>query len=499
MIEKIVILGGGSAGLLAALSLKRKLPRLAVKVVRSPEIGIIGVGEGTTPSFPGHLHDYLRLGRGPFFAAAKPTLKLGVRFLWGGEPFDYPFHAHHDFRHPDLPRPNGFYAPLGMADAGIFTALMSRDKALPADAAGQPLLHTGVAYHIENVQLVAWLEQACRASGVTIMDGMVRGAEVETDAGGSPLVTALRMDDGSCEPADFFIDCSGFRSELIGSALETPFVSFGDSLFNDRAIAGPRERADEPVRPYTTAEAMDAGWCWRIDHEHHINRGYVYSSAHLSDGGAEEEFRRKNPKVTNTRLVKFKTGRYAESWRGNVVGIGNAAGFVEPLEATALMIIALQCRALADGLLESNLRVTPPLRSLFNRFIGGVWDDTRDFLALHFKANHHMDTPYWQRCREEASLHGADPVVEFYREHGPSLLGKNVLLSANNPFGMEGYLALLTGMQMPHGNSHTITPAEAAIWERHRAEYARQAEQSLTIPQCLAAFRSPSMKWSAPS
>ncbi len=386
-----------------------------------------------------------------------------------------------------------------MEDAGPITAMMSRDKALPADAAGNPVLHTALAYHIENVQLVAWLEQACRASDVTITEGTVSGADVTTADDGSPHVSALNMEDGSHVTADLFVDSSGFRSELLGRALGTPFVSYSDSLFNDRAVAGPWERTDEPVRPYTTAEAMDAGWCWRIDHEHHINRGYVYSSAHLSDSEAEEEFRRKNPRVGSRRLVKFRTRRYAESWRGNVVGIGNASGFVEPLEATALMIIALQCSALADGLLESNRRVTPTLRSLFNRFIGGVWDDVRDFLALHFKPVRGLHTPYWQRCRTETALHGAEQVLQFYQEHGPSLLGRNVLLSANNPFGMEGYLAMLNGMQVPHANPHPISPAEAAIWHRHREEYARAAEQAITMPQCLAAFRSPAMNWSIPA
>jgi len=193
-------------------------------------------------------------------------------------------------------------------------------------------------------------------------------------------------------------------------------VDYRDSLFCDRAVVGGWERtADEPIQPYTTAETMDGGWCWRIDHEEIINRGYVFCSDHLGDNDAEAEFRRKNPRVQQTRVVPFRTGRYRRNWVHNVVGMGNASGFVEPLEATALMCICLQSRALADGLGETDDTPSPSMTSMFNLYLAGLWDEVRDFLAVHYKFNTRLETPFWQRCRAETALHGAAPLVQYFQ------------------------------------------------------------------------------------
>src|SRR5207245_3035829 len=141
--------------------------------------------------------------------------------------------------------------------------------------------------------------------GIAIHDDLV--SEVKQDEAG---VAGLVLKSGGTLAADLYIDCSGFGSLLLGKTLHEPYQSFAPTLFCDRAIWGGWQRTDEPIRPYTTAEAMDAGWCWRIDHEFLINRGYVYSSAFLSDEEAEREFRAKNPKVETTRPVKFVSGRY---------------------------------------------------------------------------------------------------------------------------------------------------------------------------------------------
>src|SRR4029077_4005543 len=137
-------------------------------------------------------------------------------------------------------------------------------------------------------------------------------------------ITALHLESGERVTADLFVDASGFRSELLGRTLEVPYLSFEQYLFCDRAVIGGWPRTDEPIKPYTVAETMDAGWCWQIEHEKWINRGYGYASNFITDKAALDEFLKKNPKVTNEpRVVKFRSGRYARNWVGNVVGIGN--------------------------------------------------------------------------------------------------------------------------------------------------------------------------------
>ena len=343
MIQNVVVLGGGSAGLLAALALKTHLPQLAVRVVFSREIGIIGVGEGSTADLPNHLHGFLGIDPADFHRRAKPTWKLGVHFEWGPRAaFDYTFTKTFIATAPGLPRPLGYYAWDDCDCLDLNAALMHAGRAFKRLPNGAPLLPRNIAYHMENADFVAALEHYAAARGVVFTEGKMRAVEP-----GAAGVAALVLESGERVTADLFVDASGFRSELLGTALGEPFVNFDDALFCDRAVAGGWARTTEPVLPYTRAETMDAGWAWQIEHERHINRGYVFSSAFISDDAAEAEFRRKNPRVEKTRIVKFRSGHYPRSWVGNVVALGNSGGFVEPLEATALFVIANASRALA--------------------------------------------------------------------------------------------------------------------------------------------------------
>ena len=467
-IRNVIVLGGGSAGLIAAIALKRRLPRLVVRVLRSPDIGVIGVGEGTTSQFPRVLFGTLGLAMDKFYAEAQPQWKLGLKFEWGPRShFFYSFSDANDERLQGLSRNNGFYANGGPSD--LWTALMEAGRVVPRSSAGLPAFfnHQHMAFHVENVKLVGYLEARCRELGVEFQDATVSGVEL-SDVG----VVALKLDDGTKAAADFFVDASGFRSELLGKALAEQFVSYSDALFCDRAVIGGWARENEPILPYTTCTTMDAGWCWQIEHEHFINRGYVYSSAFLSDAAAQEELFRKNPKISReaTRVVKFRSGRTARMWVGTVCGIGNANGFVEPLEATALGIIAAQAVTLANCLEDSELRPAQTTRDLANRYVNEVWDDVRDFLAVHYRFNTRIDTAFWRHCREATPLGRAEEIVAFYRENGPSVLHKSVLLSQSNPIGAEGYLALLLGQEVPHARPHSPSTAELVVWQRHVSE-----------------------------
>jgi len=491
-VQSVVVLGGGSAGFMAAITLKRKLPHLKVRILRSPDIGIIGVGEGTTPAFPRHFFEYLRLKPQQFYADAEPTWKLGLKLLWGPRPeFYYPFSREFQHRYPELSRNNGFFFANEFPYAGRVSAFMAHDKAFPRQPDGQPQFHNNHAFHIENKKLVGWLEKVARDFDVEVQDATV------TAETGPQGIGALLTETGARVSADLFIDASGFRSELLGRALGEPFLSYGDALFCDRAVIGGWPRTDEPIRPYTVAETMDAGWCWQIEHENWINRGYVYASNFISDTDALGEFLRKNPKVANEpRVVKFRSGRYARNWVGNVVGIGNAAGFVEPLEATALQIICVEASTLADALLDSLCAPTPTLIKLYNDYNARAWDDIRDFLAIHYKFNTRLDTPFWRACRNDTRLHGAEFLVEFYRENGPSVVAGAQLLHPSNYFEMDGYLALLVGQSVPHGKPFTPPPSEAKIWRDRCATWAHEARRALDVKQCLEAIRKPGMKWS---
>jgi tryptophan halogenase len=260
-------------------------------------------------------------------------------------------------------------------------------------------------------------------------------------------------------------------------------------------VIGGWARTNEPIKPYTLAETMDAGWCWQIEHENWINRGYVYSSNFISDDTALGEFLSKNPKVsTEPRVIKFRTGRFARNWVGNVVGIGNAVGFVEPLEATALQVICVESITLADALGDSLCSPPPSMIELYNQFNARAWDDIRDFLAVHYRFNNRLNTPFWQACRAETALHGAAAIVSFYHENGPSVLSGQ-LLHASNSFGVHGYLSLLVGQGVPHGKAYAPPSKELDAWRTRCQVWAADAQRGTDVKQCLEAIRKPGWKW----
>ncbi len=487
----VLVLGAGSAGLIAAMTIKRWLPDAAVRVVRSPDIGVIGVGESTTPNVPGHLFHNLGIPQRQFYALVEPTWKMGIHFLWGPRPsFEYTFELQLDSRFSELPRPNGYYCDEDFTNISLQSALMTCGRAFTHQhSGGGPIFPAGYAFHVENVKLVNGLEVFARQFGVEFIDGKMQGAER-----GPAGIAAIVLEDGRRLAADFFIDASGFRSELLGRVLAEPFLSYGSSLFNDCAILGSWQRTDEPILPYTTAETMDAGWSWRIEHEHVINRGYVYASDFISEEQARSEFARKNPRARLAeRVVKFRSGRYRRGWVDNVLAVGNSCGFVEPLEATALMVICWQCQTFAE--LVKYVGTSPSIRDLFNTFSAATWDEIRDFLAVHFWANTRLDTPYWRHCRANTDLAGFIPLLEFYQENGPTGYSRYYLANSGSQFGIEGFLVMLVGNRVPYRNPYLPTEKEWQIINQRRAQFKAQAQNGLDVKQSLEFIRHPQWRW----
>jgi len=494
MVNRVVVLGGGSAGFLAAITLKARLPDLEVTVLRSQDIGILGVGEGSTIGVPEHLHNYLGIGLKEFYQKAEPMWKLGIRFLaWGKRPhFDYTFSNQMDGHYLTLPKGTGFYCDEGTFDyVGVISGLMSHNNVFIRGPSGQPLIPPNVlAYHVENKKFVAFLESYAAGLGVLVRDDTV--LEVLQDDHG---ITGLRLASGSTVTADLYVDSSGFAAVLLGGALKEPFVSYKATLFCDRAVVGPWQRTDEPIKPYTTAETMDAGWCFQIEHEHTVARGYIYSSAFISDAAAEAEYRAKNPRAVSTRIVKFISGRYERSWVKNVIAIGNASGFVEPMEATSLAAICLECTAAAETLHDCDRVLRPSLIREYNKKCARIWDRIRQFLAIHYKFNTRLDTPFWRECREHVDLAGAADIVAYYQENGPSVLWRSTLIEADDQFNMEGYLSLLVGQQVPYRQTYTPGAEALRTWQVIQESIRQKATQAFSVKEALQVVRSPNWQW----
>jgi tryptophan halogenase len=496
MVNSVLVLGGGSAGFLAAVTLKTRLPGLPVTVLRSPDIGIIGVGEGTTNGVPIHLHDYLRLDVAEFYRLADPIWKLGIRFLWGKRHhFDYIFGHQLDTKYELLRKDTGFYCDDGPLDyIGIQSGLMTHNAVFPRDRSGRPIQPESFAYHLENEKFVTYLETVASRLGVVIQEGTV--VEVlQNDTG----VTGLRLASGAIAAGDLYVDSSGFGSVLLGKALQEPFISFRPSLFCDRAVVGGWQRGAEPIQPYTTAETMDAGWCWQIDHEHRLNRGYVYSSAFIADADAEAEFRAKNPVVGPTRIVKFKSGRYERGWVKNVVALGNSSGFVEPLESTSLAAICAQAQGVAETIRDCDGFLSPSMVKQYNKRNAHSWDTIRQFLAIHYKFNTRLDTPFWQACRADVDLCSAGDIVEYYQDNGPSVVWRVTLIEQGDQFNMEGYLSMLVGQQVPYRRRYVPDEREQVAWSSIRTAVRDKAARAFSVPEALQLVRQPNWVWPAGS
>jgi tryptophan halogenase len=490
MVQKIIVLGGGSAGFMAAVALKAKLPAIDVLVIRSKDIGIIGVGEGSTLALTRFLHEYLKVGMKKFHEVAQPTWKMGLRFLWGPRhEFHYTFGSGMEAKYDNLPKSKGFYCNEDDQYADLNSAMMSHDKVFERAGAG-PKLHDALSYHFENEKFVQFLEGYAIALGVRTLDDTV--LEVRQNDSG---IAGLLLKGGHTESADLYVDSSGFASLLLGKTLGEPFIPFKKSLFCDRAVAGGWDRSDEIIKPYTTCETMDAGWCWQIEHINRIIRGYVYASDFITDEAAEREFREKNPKAVKTRVIKFVSGRYERCWVKNVVGIGNACGFVEPLEATALGVIAMQSRLLADTLLDCDRQPRPTQQVNFNDYHARNWDSIRGFIAIHYKYNTRLDTPFWHACRADTELGRAAPIMEYYHENGPSSMWQPTLFDEFDQFKMAGYSSMLVGMKVPYHKTYTPTDAELRLWEAKRKRFKELAMRAMTVKESLDIVHSPTWRW----
>lgn len=483
-IGKVLVMGGGSAGLLAALAIKHRNPRLKVRVVASKKRGTIGVGEGTVPFVLHFIHQYLQFPESEAYSALDPVYKLGVRLDWGkADYYDYSFNERlYRQEVKGLPKLSGHYVRGKAHGTEILSGLMDGNKALPSRGAGYPDVPPpgrAVAWHLENHRFVAWLEKACGERGIEMVDAEVVNVEFEDDGD----VRGLKLESGAILKADLFVDSSGFASRLLGEGLDEPFESFADALFCDRAVVGGWDREEgEDILPYTVAQTMNCGWSWRIDHPERINRGYVFSSDHLSSDEAENAFREKNPKVGQVREISFRSGRRRRVWVRNVVGIGNAAGFVEPLEATAIMCACYQAKWLADGLMDSDRAPTETMRSLYNELTRAKWDEIRDFLALHYRFNDKLDSEFWKMCRRETPLGAAEGLVEFFRENGPSSLG-SALIPRNSIFGLEGYYAHLIGLRVEGYRHHVPSSGEKRMWQGYLEQVAAAAKKGMSMEE----------------
>jgi len=419
--RRIIIVGGGTAGWLTAAYLSRSLARpgsgTRITVVESPDIAIIGVGEGSFPTLRTTLAS-LGVSEAAFCKAADATFKQGVRFTgWAGRPT--PGHDADDYMHV-FDFPYGGDTP-GLLPAWLATAGSNRPAYADAVTAQERVMRAGLApkrpgdrdweapfnyaYHFDAPKLAGFLRDTAVANGVERVVATI--GEVRQAEDGSIVAVAPQ---GGGEPieGDLFIDCSGFSARLIGKTLGSRFTPVDDILFNDRALALqiPYDRPDAPIASYTHATAHGGGWIWDIGLSERRGTGCVYSSSHMSDDEAERVLRDYAGPAADgldTRLLTFRTGYRETQWIGNCVAVGLSAGFFEPLESTGIMLIEVAARMISEFAVNSDKASLAAAARSYNILMPARFAAIVEFLKLHYAVSARRDTAYWRDNTDPAS------------------------------------------------------------------------------------------------
>lgn len=463
-VRSIVILGGGTAGWITAAKLARQLNlksvfEFRVTLVESPDIPIIGVGEGTWPTMRKTLSE-LGIDEAEFIRECGATFKQGTRFVnWKHEPQGADNHYYHLF--------SSIYDPADFNLAPYWLSGVAGDQISYADAvsAQGQVCKLGLApkqittpqfdgimsyaYHLDAGKFSKFLARyAVEQLGVEH-----RYANLEKVVfAESGDIAALALDNGDVLAGDIFVDCSGFRSLLLGGALKVGFNPVDDVLLTDSAIAiqVPYEESGAPIPCLTSSTAQRAGWIWDISLQDRRGTGHVYSSAHMSEDEAESTLRAylgECGRDVSARSLKMNIGYRERFWHRNCVAIGLSAAFVEPLEASAIFLVEAAANMLAEMLPDDRASMGY-VRKTFNESFRFRWQKTIDFIKLHYVLSERRDAFWLANRRPETIPESLAEQLSYWSSHG---ISKYQFASAFEPFPQESYQYVLYGMRAGAG------------------------------------------------
>ena len=437
-IRSIVIVGGGTAGWMTAAALSKALAphEVEITLVESDEIGRVGVGEATIPPIT-TFNTLLGVDENEFLRETKGSIKLAIEFVnWTriGHRYLHPFGQfgydleavkfHQFWRKLDL---MGQAAPLEDYCLSAVAAKLGRFN-WPSPDPRSVLSQLKYAYHFDAALYARFLRTYAEKRGVRRVEGKIVDAHQHGETG---FITAVELEGGRRIEGEFFVDCSGFRGLLIAQKLGAGFEDWSHWLPNDRAVATQCESAGPEITPFTRATAHRAGWQWRIPLQHRIGTGYVFSSSHISDDEATATLLANldGPPVHDPWILKFKGGRRETFWKKNVLAIGLAGGFMEPLESTSIHLLQAGITRLLA--LFPDRRFSAVESAEYNRLMISQYERIRDFLILHYKATDRRDSEFWRHCAEMDIPDSLTQKIELFRETG-RVFRRNEELFAEN-------------------------------------------------------------------
>nr|WP_029249910.1 tryptophan halogenase family protein [Microbulbifer agarilyticus] len=452
-VNKVVILGGGTAGWMTAALLKRALPEnISITLVESDQIGTVGVGEATIPPIQ-QLNQVLGINEQDFLRETQGTAKLGIMFegwrvqgegymhAFGPVGKNFPFcDFHHYWSRARVEGDTSDYWDYSLnyqaAIAGKFSPLKR--------VAATNLPGVSYAYHFDAGLYAKLLRRRAEANGVQRVEGKVG---VVRKAERSDFLDSLRLEDGREIQGDLFVDCSGFAGVLIEKALGVKYSSWSKWLPCDRAIAVP-SKGIAPIPPYTRSIAHDVGWQWQIPLQHRTGNGLVFSSAYWDDAQALSSLTENLPgeQLAEPRIISFETGCREKQWHGNVVSIGLSSGFLEPLESTSIHLIQTGVTRLINFF--PHQKICEEEVAEFNRLSRLELEAVRDFIILHYKLNERVDSKFWRDCAAMDVPESLHKKVELFRVSG------KMVSEPGSLFSETAWLQVLIGQGVYPGDYH---------------------------------------------
>lgn len=484
-LNSICIVGGGTAGWMAASLLSSALQGSGIKVtlVESPDIDTVGVGESTVPS----IVDFLRACRidlKGFSQAASASFKLGIRFDdWRevGEHYFHPFgRVGQDI--------NGFefyQAWLKTLASGGATrwvdqspcAIMaehSRFMLRPPQPDDWVLRHYSYALHLDAVLAAQYLRRLCLERGVERIEATVENVVVDEQA----FIRSLELSNGTTLASDFFIDCTGFRGRLIDGALKVGYQDWSDYLPCNRAVVVQTERASDPG-PYTVATARESGWSWKIPLQHRTGNGYVFASDYCSDDRAIDTLLTavEGKPLNEPRVIPFVTGRRQKIWHNNCLALGLSSGFLEPLESTAIHLVYKTLIHFLSHFPDRDFE--PYTEQAFNQKINADYQEIRDFIILHYCITGRDDTPFWRRCQSMPVPDSLGDKIRLFRERG------QIEHQPGQFFSRDSWCSILEGMKIRPRKYHPLMDAfDSDLLVRRLQERAQHIQNTVVkMPQ----------------
>lgn len=473
--RNILIVGGGTAGWMTATLLVHGWAKhgFNVTLLESDAIGIIGVGEGSTPKMR-RFFDRLGISEAEWMPQCNATYKCGIRFPdWSTAP------GHHSYYHPFFSQSDdgpirAFFQNASLRsrnvdvhahpDTFFISNFLSNQRRAPLPDA-QCGYTSDYAYHFDAALIGSFLKRFAIGRGVRHLTGTVNQVRVKENG---DLAGVTTPEHGEVD-ADFFIDCTGFASLLVGKTLGVAFNSYKDTLFNDSAVALPTPLDSDGTLPSETlSKALKYGWVWKIPLTNRYGNGYVYSSDYIDKDAAERELRESLGLLdapTEARHLKMRVGRMEKSWVRNCLAVGLAQGFIEPLEATALMIVQDTVDTFMTRYEQGGFSAR--YRADVNDKVNLIFDGVKNYVFTHYKLNSRTDTDYWINARENTKL-SADLERIFYTwDHGGDLLAELRSQANRQVYSPTSWFCILAGMgrfpdnpKKPSSDLQVYKPAE---------------------------------------